>query len=170
MALVVEDGSGLNNAQSYASVDEAKAYAAARGKTGSIPSKNEDIEALLVQATDFVDTYADKFSGLRVSSSQALEWPRYGATSGDYLVSSDEIPSSLVNAVCQLVIDAKTGKQDLMPNGEGREVIRMKVEGAIEFQYAERGAKGVQPQFYKAMSYLKPLFKRSANRLKVYRG
>jgi hypothetical protein len=91
MALIVEDGTGKADAQSYVDVAGADAYHAARGNAAWATSTAEDgtattrpaeeREAALLRATAFIDaTYRDRFPGYRARGrAQALEWPRVGA-------------------------------------------------------------------------------------------
>lgn len=79
MTLTVETGIGFANADSYASVADADAYAANFGLTwaGDATAK----EVALRRATAFLDAnYRARFPGYRVKRrDQALEWPRYAA-------------------------------------------------------------------------------------------
>lgn len=153
VTITVEDGTGANPAaNSYVTLAEVKAYCEQRNLP--LPSDDEQTNALIVQAADFVDTM--EFKGERTSPSQPMQWPREGV----YLYSDDEplantaIPSQLKKAQCQLVYDGTI--TELQPTGDGREVLKEKVD-VLEVQYAERGAGSVEPQFNKAMSIIKPL-------------
>lgn len=86
--LIVEDGSGLIDSNSYASVNEFKAYHNSVGN--DISALTDDrIEQLLISATEFIDT-AYEFLGQRLTIEQALEFPRYGTQffpiSGNYFL------------------------------------------------------------------------------------
>lgn len=155
MALIIETGAGVENADSYASLAELAAYVTSRGIT--LTAANDAAkEVLLRKAADYLDTLEPKFRGSRVEVGQAFAWPRsdvylYGSTE---LFPEDEIPSQLIKAQCQLACDADT--TNLLPNGAGREVIRQKVD-VIETEYAEQGTGSVKPQLNKAMAILEPL-------------
>lgn len=99
MAFVVEDGTGLANANSYVSVADADAYFADRGIaawTGSSTVK----EHALIRATDFIETvYGRRFRGSVVTDTQALSFPRY-------ITGEDEIPSDLKKATCEYALRA----------------------------------------------------------------
>ena len=76
MAIIVEDGTIVADANSYASVQSFKDYHDARGQSYGT-STDTQIEQALVQATDYVDTrWGTRFLGQRVTSDQSLEWPR----------------------------------------------------------------------------------------------
>ena len=82
MALIVEDGSGLPNAESYISVADADAYFANRGNVVwsaimDVPTK----EQLLRSATDYMrQTFRLRWVGMRVTITQGLDWPRAWVT------------------------------------------------------------------------------------------
>lgn len=89
MALIVEDGSGVPDAESYVSAADCLAYAAAHGLTfaGTEPEQ----EAKLRNATMYLDaeyTYA----GDPLADTQALAWPR---TVGG-------LPREIISACCEL--------------------------------------------------------------------
>jgi len=101
----VEDGTGLAGANAYASVASVDDYHSGRGFAGW-DGTNAQKQAAIVRATDHVDrVFRSRFKGVKNSSSQALEWPRYGATDGSgYELSSTELPSALTNAIAEYAL------------------------------------------------------------------
>lgn len=78
MALIVEDGTGLSNSESFASLDQFLAYHGNRGN--DLSATNLRIEQALRQATDYMEArWGLKWTGARLSDTQALSWPRTGA-------------------------------------------------------------------------------------------
>lgn len=79
--LIVEDGSGLANAESYVSASDAASYAADRGLT--FPASPADkAEAALRRATAYIDnTYRTRFPGQRKKSACRLWNGRVSALS-----------------------------------------------------------------------------------------
>jgi hypothetical protein len=74
MALVLEDGTGLVNANSYTSLSAANDYLTLRGR----PVVEE---VHLIQATDYIDTrWGDQFVGEPLKDTQALAFPRTQVT------------------------------------------------------------------------------------------
>lgn len=73
--LVVEDGTGLPNADSYLSIASADVYHAAMGNTdwASVPAALK--EAALRRATQYLDTRYN-WRGQPLTTTQALVWPR----------------------------------------------------------------------------------------------
>ena len=117
MALVVEDGSGKADAESYQSVAGHRAYCIARGLTA--PADDATIEQRARIATTFmVGRYRARWRGLRVSGAQALDWPRTGvevtdtATPGYLPVNI--VPAEVVAACSELII--RLGDGPLSPD------------------------------------------------------
>jgi len=76
MIIVVEDGTGLENANSYASVAEADGYWTVRGNVSWTGSETEK-ETALIKATDYIDLrWAGLLRGFRSTEEQSLEFPR----------------------------------------------------------------------------------------------
>ena len=78
MSLIVEDGTGRADAESYASVSVADAYHTARGNTAWAALATTALkEAALRKATDYLgQTYGLRWKGYRMTTTQALDWPR----------------------------------------------------------------------------------------------
>lgn len=131
MTIIVEDGSIVASANSYADSDDLETFADDRGIT-----LTTDPDILLLKAMDGL--YGRAWKGSRVSSLQELEWPRSGVYRDGELIASDSIPRELVYAQLHLAIAYDT--VDLTPvqevNGKGA-VIEERVEGAVTVKYAE---------------------------------
>lgn len=103
MALVVEDGTGLSNAESYASVAEGDSYWDLRGGSSSWDSAStSEKEAALRYATEWVDVNFT-FKSAIYSTSQSLNFPRttFYDTEGREITG---IPTKLKNAVCEVAV------------------------------------------------------------------
>ena len=164
MAFVVEDGTGLTNSNSYISVADADTYFSDRNNTVWAALSTTQKEAYLIQATQYIDAvYSDRFSNIKLKSTQALEFPRicamvynpsymlsgnYGYNSTYYLnVDAPEcdyvydltgsgtpiFPDKLLQATAEMALKANSG--DLLLDEEQR-VIREKV-GPLETEYSQ---------------------------------
>lgn len=120
MALVVEDGTGKTDAESYITVVEADAYMAARVLTlwASADFSDTEKEGCLRRATDYMQqAYRLRWAGVRKTSTQALDWPRYdvprtdvtGYLSVDYY-DDDAVPQEVKNACAELAWRAAFGE------------------------------------------------------------
>jgi hypothetical protein len=77
MALIVEDGSIVDGAESYVTVSEADTYLAARGVAAWAALSPEQKEINLRLATDYLQAnYAQRWKGYLVDDLQPLDWPR----------------------------------------------------------------------------------------------
>ncbi len=112
MSLIVEDGSGLADAESYASLSRADAHHDAFGNPAWADAAAADKEAALRRATRYLDgAYRQRLRGRRKTAGQALEWPRVG----DAAVERDTgLPRGLVQAAAELALRALSG--DLAPD------------------------------------------------------
>lgn len=72
MALIVETGTGLANADSYVSLADASAYHAALNQFDWF--EDEGALRIATQALDLL--YGSRFAGERLTDTQALLWPR----------------------------------------------------------------------------------------------
>lgn len=143
MALITEDGTAKANAESYCSVAAADSYHAARGMTNWATLDTTQKEQALRRATDYMtQTYGALWTGLRVSETQALDWPRGGAprreTGGTWL--STIVPPPVVNACAELALRAAAGP---LLGDQGREVIEQTV-GPITTKYAQGGSQATR--------------------------
>lgn len=125
MAIEVEDGTGLDNAQSYVTVEELDGYYELHlyPPSGWATTTEAQKEAALVMATRLLDS-AVEWKGAPVNEQQALGWPRYGVTliydagaqatgviitgnenitvTGEHLVASNIVPKAVKDATMEL--------------------------------------------------------------------
>lgn len=109
MALVVEDGTGLANANSYLSVADFKTYHTDRANSWGTAT-DPAISGALIRATDYIDRlYGSTFVGEReFPDDQALFWPRIN---GSYPDGRDipTIPPELESATAEYAMRALDG-------------------------------------------------------------
>ena len=78
MILITETGAGLSNALSYCSVADANAYFINRGNDAWDAMTDDAKSTAIVRGCDYItQTYRGRWSGYRVSTVQALDWPRF---------------------------------------------------------------------------------------------
>jgi len=127
LVLVKEDGTGLANANSYASAADGDAYhdghLYATTWTGATLSNKEKA---LVFATRVIDSQY-RFHGVRAVAVQALQWPRSDCSdadaapdsSGIAVLASNAIPTALINATCEMARALLATDRTSAPVGEG---------------------------------------------------
>ena len=133
LTLVKEDGTGLSNANSYASVADGDAYFEGHlYATAWTAATSGTKAAALVMATRLVDTQF-QFNGYRANEDQALQWPRERCPDPDRnavtsslqspvlssFVPSDEVPKGVANAVCEMARELLIVDRTAAPPGEG---------------------------------------------------
>lgn len=151
MALIVEDGSGVINANSYGSIVDAKAYAVDRGI--DLGTDNSKITAWLIQGTDYLESF--NYVGLENVFGQALSWPRkFVRFDIDTVFPTNQIPTNLVKALFELVIVQFNGLV-LSPVSDGSPfVTEEKVDVLLE-KFSERISTTGQPILPKILSLLR---------------
>ena len=125
MAIIIEDGSLVANANSYATEAEMATYAADRGVTITGTSA-----ILLIQAMDFID--GKRFIGSKLDINQSLQWPRTGVLIDGFYIPVDSIPISLKEAQIEVALAYDTDNDPLAI--QGRETRREKI-GELEVEY-----------------------------------
>lgn len=117
-AFTVETGSGSSSANSYCSTATATSYHETYGNPTAWSSASllEQQDALR-QATRALDIrYGTWWSGMRVSSTQALDWPRsYVYDAAGYPISTTTIPTRLQQATAILALLHIQG-EDILPD------------------------------------------------------
>jgi hypothetical protein len=139
MTIVVEDGSGKSDANSYVSVADASDYAAARGLTFTT-SPSGSAEAALIRGTAAIDAaYRSRFPGQRANGrTQALEWPRkYAGDAEGNPIGSDEIPQEVINATIEAAVREMASPNSMMPDLERGGAIKEIQAGSVDITYAD---------------------------------
>jgi hypothetical protein len=115
MALIVEDGTGKVDAESYESVANYTTYCAARGLDLGAAT-DADKEADLRKGTAFLDGYF-RLRGIRGSATQALEFPRAAGTLDRDGYEITGVPLAIKHAACEMGFAARSAPDnDVLPN------------------------------------------------------
>lgn len=156
--LITETGTGLPNAESYASVAAADARCAALGVTDWAPRAEPEKEVALRRATQFMlANYRQRWVGRRVSQAQALDWPRYGVCVDGFPARADVVPVEVVNACIDLAVRSAAG-EELMPDLDvGNNQIKRDKTGPLETEYFENNTDAAS-RFVAIDAALEPFF------------
>lgn len=104
--LVVEDGNGITNANSYASPGQVSQVAAWKRDTHWDLAEETTQDAALIAATRYLDAlYGDLYRGQLLTQTQGLLWPRTeftGASTREYPAGT--MPPQLIDATAMLAI------------------------------------------------------------------
>ena len=155
--LIVEDGSGVTNANSYETVAGVRAYALNRGIV--LSAVDNDVIVQLITACDYLESFADQYVGQPVLYTQALSWPRQMVQfDPNTPFPTNAIPTQLIQAQDEAVIAIFQGitlQPDVDYSGGGY-LIEAKV-GPIISKYSEKIGTTSEPILPKVMAKLKML-------------
>ena len=151
VTLTVETGSGLSDANSYASIAQFRAWWAQQNvdyTDNTKPGQSDNaISAALIRATEYIDGM--HFFGERKSVTQALSFPRVSLTRPgsshiwpSYL-SDSEVPAAIVSAVCYMAGMIVQGKDIDAPT---QRVSSQSVSGVGSVSYSDGSGKVSYPR------------------------
>lgn len=158
MSLIVEDGTGKSDAESYISVADATAYHAARGNADWAAIATDAIrEQLLRKATSYmVGQYRLRWNGYRYTDTQALDWPRAWVPKPDTLPGYrgfpnyypyNEVPLDVAHACAELAL--RSNSDDLLADQE-QATIRERI-GSLEVEYDKNSPQQIRYRLVEAM-------------------
>jgi hypothetical protein len=159
MALIIEDGSIVADANSYNTAQQLRDYASLRGVV--ITASDQELEQWLVRATDYLEGLREKFKGERVSNTQPLQWPRTNVLIDDAYWPSTSIPRELQYAQLSLALEINAG-HELQPTFDPtkQSIVRKKMDKLGEIAYSDpTQSRSHTPAFAKADTLLKPLLR-----------
>lgn len=158
--MIVEDGTGMTDSNSYVEVDYADNYFLARGKSEWQSLETERKESALICATDYVDA-TFRWNGNKKTAEQALRFPRINLF--DYegcLV--EGIPTALKQAVCECAFILSQGTELFQVESENGNVVSETI-GSLSFTYDSK-AKDTNKSLYNSVNAkLRGLYSDRAN-------
>lgn len=171
MTLIVEDGTGLAGAESYASIAAANARCTGLGNSAWATLADVDKEIALRKAAIFMATYRTRWAGRRMYQHQALDWPRYGVVVDDFPVLHTIVPADVVNACIDLAVRAGSGEELLPDLDLGSNVIKKDKTGPLETEFFQNTT-DVRERFVAVDALLAPYLGTAggSNSIKLVRG
>ena len=132
--MIVEDGTGLPNADSYVSVEFADSYFSARGVSGWVALTQSKKEQYLICATDFIDNIY-QWHGKKLTTEQSLRFPRTNIKDyeGNDIVG---IPTCLKQAVCDAAQLSSNGTELFQTKNENGDVVSETIT-TLSFTYSK---------------------------------
>lgn len=127
MAVIVEDGTGVLNANSYGNEDGLNVYAKAIGVVleGSKTT-------LLLQAMQWLDN--QPFIGIKATKEQSLQWPRLNVVIDGFDYASTDIPQQLINLQYEVAVSIFAGND---PLAEQEQKVKEETIGPIKTVYMD---------------------------------
>lgn len=148
--IVIEDGSGVVDANSYVTVAEYRGYATPRGVT--LPVSDTDCETQIILAMDYLEI--QPWAGYPTYPDQALAWPRSGVYISGSEIADDAIPGKIKFAQMQLSIQVNAGVE-LMPTIGAEVAVKREKVGPLETEYDTSNV-GMMPYFRSVSALLAP--------------
>ena len=131
MTLIIEDGTGKPDAESYASAEDMALYAVKFGTV--IPAGVTEQEALLRRAALAMDGMTWK--GRKTSREQALSWPRRDVLLDQEIKPNNYLPARIHYG--QMALAAEIHQDDIDPIDKRKGAVTLeRVEGAVTREYA----------------------------------
>lgn len=145
MALVIEDGSIVANADSYVSRAEVIAYAADRGVT--VANNDTTDQSYIRPAWDYINSLELRLQGFRSDEFQTGAFPRDGMDIRGYYVDPTEIPEVVKELQKSLAMELSQGT-DIWnrPLSASNPVRRNEVKGVVSREYAVRNRPAILAQ------------------------
>lgn len=184
MPLLIEDGTGVADANSYVTVDELRTFATDRGVAfpaaptdGSTDPAIAVFTPFLIRATDYLESLRGQFYGYESTITQTLAWPRAGVVINrrDWpSYGTGSVPQQVKNAQMQLVLEQLNGVAlfptmagqgvGTVPDGpdgaitaaDGRVIIRDKVD-VLETQWSDTQGTQTIPLMPAVDGFLRPV-------------
>lgn len=154
MSLIVEDGSIVQDADSYCTLVDARAMADKFG--WELPTDDAEAEAALRNGAAYIDLQEPLLCGTRVSAEQSLAYPRKGVTVNGFPVAEDSIPKQVIKAQVAAAVEYGKGT-DVRASSDGRITTHEEIVGAVVVEYADNGVTGATVTITSAMDALRPL-------------
>ncbi len=149
MAIIVEDGSIVSNANSYVTEAELTQYASDRGITIT-----GDTEQLLIKSMDYIESLS--YIGVKFTIDQPLQWPRADVVIDGYYFNSDAIPKELKKGQMETALSVDAGVDPLAPVTRGKKSVSV---GAVSVTYDDVSESGSTTLVRSISSSLQKLLK-----------
>ena len=114
MAFTVEDGSGLESANAYATLEFVNDYHSDRG-TAAWTGTDDFRQSAIIRATEYIEAAYRWQTGAKTNPRQRLGWPREDAEDREGApIANDVVPLVVQEATAELAVRALT--EDLLPS------------------------------------------------------
>ncbi len=154
MALTVEDGSVVPNANSFIDLSDARDMALDMGI--SIADDDTEAETQLRQSYyQLVRSYQNRLQGTIVSQSQTGIFPRFNVYANGFLVPSDSIPVDVQRAQLEYG-NAINGGADFNKTADDQELKKFDVQGVYSEEYKDGSNARTTPRVPAVSQWLQP--------------
>ena len=136
VTLIVEDGTGKDDANALVSLDVFKSYHDDRGSSYA-GFTDDALSGAIVRASAFLGA-AYRWRGVKINGrAQTMPFPRSGVTDRDgFDVASNAVPREIVAACCEIALFEATTPGGMNPSVVLAEKVTSEQVGAIRIEYA----------------------------------
>ncbi len=163
MALIVEDGTGKTDSNTYLSEAAADTYFARFPGTDWDGASAAQKDQALQTATQYLDTtYNTRWKGERSKRNQALDWPRaHVFDADDFVLDSDFMPQGLLDATAEAAERSLT--EELIPDLDNPGIVSFSDDqvGPLRTKRAYQGGNSPIKKFRKIEGLIRGLVKGS---------
>ena len=144
MPIIVEDGSLVDGANSYVSLEKCNEYHATLGNetwTGTDAAKT----AAIFRAMAYIE--ALPWCGYKITYEQPLQWPRADVVLDGHSVPTDEVPNGVISALCESALLELVEPGVMRPSlDRGGQVTSFSLVGVVSETYASNAPAGTVHQ------------------------
>lgn len=172
MALIVEDGSGMTNADAFISVAYADAYHTAMGNT-TWTGVDALKEGAIRRATAFLSNSYQWQGYKRQGRPQALAWPRVDVVDCEgWGVAFDAVPVEIQKATAEVALRELVTPGSMNPDVVASEQVKREKIGQLEVEYlnANTSAQAARPILLIVQDIIGPLLRKGAGNPLVGEG
>lgn len=132
--LIIEDGSGIPNANSYCDLDYAIEYCTMKGYSDWLNLSEDEQKIYLIRGTEFVDNYFT-WKGVRKFLTQSMSFPRENIYDIDHFKVTG-IPDKLKKACIEAAwLNATSGADTLFSSKDTNGKIKKQKVDSLEVEY-----------------------------------
>lgn len=139
VTLIIEDGTGIESANSYISLDDA--YDLIEQFGWSLPDDADLASIALVNGYNYLNTLESGMCGTRTYEDQTGAFPRENCSCGSFAIPLDAIKPEVKQAQVRAAVTFAKGV-DVNPDSDGKETQSEEVVGAVKVSYFQSGSTG----------------------------
>ena len=151
VTLIIEDGTGVDNANSYVLLADARAMAEQFGWV--LPTDDDEASSALINGFYYLNTLEGQMCGTRTHEDQSGAFPRDNCYCGPFLIANDGIKTEVKQAQVRAAVTYGAGT-DVNPDNDGKNIASEAVSGAVSVSYFNNGKTGGSVKITEAEAFL----------------
>ena len=158
MALIIEDGSVVPNANSFVTVADARIAASEYGL--ALPADEADAEAALITGGMWIKQQESELQGARIDAAQTLSYPRTPVYLYTFLQASNFIPQELIDSQVIAAVEQGGITGSILTPLARENIKKENLQGTGDIEYFSGGsASSISANMSTAFTVLQPLTK-----------